>query len=292
MSSVTTVAAQAGIASSPASIAASTPRAVPPTGEPIRRNPPSAQRTNTMPHLHHSTSNLSTHSTRPSPAYQAAHLPPPPRPAASSSRASTNSSLPPSSLPMQASSSNGAGSLPPPPPRHSVSAPVSAPQPRNNGHSSSIPPASSSTHVASSSRLPSREVTPPPLAQRKSPPPTTPTRERLAALIRSDEKMSPNMAKQLAQNPVLLKLLKAVPPGAFNFSQNGESSKHSPDSEGAPTPTPSGPPGSSSKAGNAVTDPAEGCCNCGAMTTDIWRTKNMKDGTKKKVCNGELIWPP
>jgi hypothetical protein len=94
------------------------------------------------------------------------------------------------------------------------------------------------------------------------------------------------MAKQLAQNPVLLKLLKAVPPGNLNLGQVTDTNKQSPESGGAPTPTPSAPPvASSSKAVNAA--PSEGCCNCGAMTTDIWRTKNMKDGTKKKVCNGK-----
>lgn len=296
MASVTSVAVQGIVASSPASIAASTPRANPQNqNEPIRRNPPSsAPRNSTIPNLPHSSSNTSTQSVRPSPAHhQSATLPPPPRPMPSSSRTSTSSSLPPSSLPMQASSSAGPSSLPPPPPRHSSSAPVPVHPPRSNGHSSSVPPASSSTHVASSSsRNQSREVTPPPVPQRKSPPPSTPSRERLAALIRTDEKMSPSMAKQLAQNPVLLKLLKAVPPGGLSSmlgNGHAESSKHSPDSGGAPTPTPIGPPAPASKATNAVTDPAEGCCNCGAMTTDIWRTKNMKDGTKKKVCNGELL---
>jgi hypothetical protein len=321
-----------------ASVASATPRAHHP--EPIRRNPPSASSTSrgnagangnangsmgmpAMPNFHHSSSNASvhshshSHSVRPSPALghqSLPHLPAPNRPASASSRMSQPSSLPPSSIPMSASSSAGAGPSNPPQ-RPSSAASTHRPTPQhaqasyssqsqhqqNNGLSAH---ASSSTHVASS-RVRSREITPPPLPQRKSPPPSTPSREKLAALLRTDEKMSPSMAKHLAQNPVLLKLLKAVPPTALNFghdvkvgsglansSTNGNgngTANGSPDSEGAPTPTPSGPtaPSSNSKpAQKGMTTSAEGCCNCGVKESELWRTKAMKDGTKKKVCNG------
>ena len=332
--------------SSPVSVASATPRAHHP--EPIRRNPPSASSTggrgNTnsnangsgsmgmpaMPNFQHSSSTTSlhshSHSVRPSPTLghqSIPHLPPPNRPASASSRMSLPSSLPPSSIPMSASSSAGAGPSNPPQ-RPSSSASLHRPgqqhtqpgytsQPQhqqNNGASAHV---SSSNHVASS-RVHSREVTPPPLPQRKSPPPSTPSREKLAALLRTDEKMSPSMAKHLAQNPVLLKLLKAVPPTALNFGHdvkvgsglanggstsngNGNGNGGSPDSEGAPTPTPSGPTASSSTSKPAqkntptTTISAEGCCNCGVKESELWRTKAMKDGTKKKVCNGELREP-
>jgi len=261
--------------SSPASIAASTPRAQA-QQDPIRRNPPSAggSRIAGPPPFQHSSS-ASSISARPSPSAQ------PIRPPSSSSRPSLPSSLPPSSMPMSSSSSAGAGPS------------TIRPPPVTNGHLSHT----ASTNPAT--RVQSREVTPPPIPQRKSPPPSTPSREKLAALLRTDEKMSPSMAKHLAQNPVLLKLLKAVPPTALNFSQIHQSSnlnrasnagdKDSPESNEATTPTPSAPsmPSTSKQKPSSVFS-TEGCCNCGAKESELWRTKTMKDGTKKKVCNGEI----
>ena len=118
-----------------------------------------------------------------------------------------------------------------------------------------------------------RSITPPPPPARKSPPPSTPSRATLHALLRSDGKMSPELAKSLASNPMLLRLLRAVPPSATHVEK--------PPAKDQPVPT------------SITTQKAnEGCCNCGTMESELWRTKAMKGGIKKKVCNGESILCP
>lgn len=69
---------------------------------------------------------------------------------------------------------------------------------------------------------------------------------------------------------------------------NGD--KESPESNEATTPTPSAPsaPSTSKQKQPIRVFSTEGCCNCGAKESELWRTKTMKDGTKKKVCNGKL----
>ena len=240
-----------------------TPRAG--QSEPIRRGPPSAP----PPRVNASaTGSLppSSSSTRPSPINGPQPLPLHHRPSSASSRMSAQSPLASSS--MQLSSSSSAV--------NSYSTAPNRSTPRANPNP--LPPSSSSHAPSSSNRPSSREITPPPPPRRKSPPPTTPSREKLAALLRADDKMSPRMIKQLANHPVLLQLLKGA--GGMNTANNAKS----PESGDAPTPTPI----ASSSAGPPTTTATttEGCCNCGAMESELWRTKNMKDGTKKKVCNG------
>ena len=240
----------------------SVPSSLPP--QPSSSNAPSSSSLRPLSSLKHRPSPQTTNS--------------PTRTTSSSSHFQPNA-VPSSSIPMSVSSSADA-ELPPP------SRPSST-TPAINGHTaSSLPPPSTSARVSNSSR----EVTPPPPPPRKSPPPSTPSREKLHALLRSDEKMSPGLAKQLAANPVLLRLLKAVPASAGALSSLAISTtvstddKPSPDDE-APTPTPSA--SASVRANKAET--VEGCCNCGTMQSELWRTKNMKDGSKKKVCNGGLL---
>ena len=171
---------------------------------------------------------------------------------ASFQRGSIGSSLPPSSISMASSSSN-----------HAIPSRPSSVDPKQP----LVP-----------TPLISRHTTPPPALQRRSPPPSTPSRSTLHALLRSEGKMSPELAKTLANNPMLLRLLKAVPISAGPLSTLAVS-KLSP---GVDTHTPS--PTTRSRIHAPTT---EGCCNCGTMQSEIWRTKSMKDGSKKKVCNGE-----
>lgn len=175
---------------------------------------------------------------------------------ASSNRASGPSSLPPSSVPMASSSSN----------------PGIPSRPSSTDHRQSIPSAIISAPRPST---PPRPTTPPPPPQRKSPPPSTPSRATLHALLRSDGKMSPELANKLASNPMLLRLLKAVPPSAAPLTSLSETK---------PSPTVDTPTPSTSATIKYIS--TEGCCNCGTMESELWRTKAMKDGTKKKVCNG------
>ncbi len=173
-----------------------------------------------------------------------------------SSTASHRSSLPspnpPSSTPMASSTSY----------------PKIPSRPPSADQRSTLVPVPSSTSAAL------RPSTPPPPPQRKSPPPSTPSRATLHALLRSDGKMSPGLAQTLANNPMLLRLLKAVPPSAGPLSSLSET-KASPAPD---TPTPS--------TSTTVKLRTEGCDNCGTLESDLWRTKTSKDGTKKKVCNG------
>ena len=240
-----------------------------------------------LPNSHHSTS-AATSSLRPSPVMARPQLPPS-NGASSSSRSSLPPSAPPSSTPMAQTSSNG--------PVPSRSSSIDS-RPHLEHHSSSLPPPSHppqqpqyTQHAASLSHHDpsrSREVTPPPPPQRKSPPPSTPSRRTLHDLLRSDGKMSPELAKQLASNPMLLRLLKAVPSQATASSSLNVSSTNS--TEDKPSPAAETPTPSTSATLRPVLHPvpsSAGCSNCGATESEIWRTKVMKDGATKKVCNGE-----
>lgn len=108
--------------------------------------------------------------------------------------------------------------------------------------------------------------------------------------------MSPELVKQLTNNPVLLRLLKAVPSSSGALQAIREHVQNSPaaksrergergEREGTPTPTRSrAAPSGESKQYNV-----EGCYNCGTRHSDLWRSKAMKDGKKAKVCNGEFL---
>ena len=250
-------------------------------GGPVRANGSAPM---SLPNSHNSSSGP-TSSLRPSPVMAKPQLHPSTG-ASSSSRLSLPPSAPPSSTPMAQSSSNG--------PMPSRSSSFDA-RPALEHHSSSLPPPpeppqypQQSTSYSHSAPQRSRKVTPPPPPHRKSPPPSTPSRRTLHDLLRSDGKMSPELAKQLASNPMLLRLLKAVPShtgaaSSLNVSSNNPSEdKPSPAAE---TPTPS----TTATLRSVVLPgpPSAGCSNCGAMESDIWRTKVMKDGATKKVCNGQ-----
>ena len=251
------------------------------------------------------------------------------------SSAQPPSSLPPSLIPMASSSSAQSISRPSSaadhrhssvPPSSSASTGTSKPPPRSaalNGSSfTPQPPPSSQPLQSSSPKQPppprDRQVTPSPRPQPKSPPPSTSSRATLRALLQSDSKMSPGLAKSLATNPTLLKLLKAVPASALsgnnlrsdsNPSTSSSSSKSNHGSNGTngnpfavglgtqsgsasdvkPSPAVSDIPTPSST--NTIRADGEGCCNCGTTETDVWRIKRLKDGTEKKVCNSKSTPP-
>ncbi|WRT63204.1 uncharacterized protein IL334_000107 [Kwoniella shivajii] len=248
------------------------------------------------------------------------------RPSSSLSHRPSSSSMPPSSLPALPSSSNLPSSRPSSSTgesRQSQPQPQ-APRPLPQSQSQSQPQPPMKTHKparaehtqahaqlqAGPSQARNREVTPPPIPRSKSPPPSTPSRAKLHALLRADGMMSPDLARHLASNPVLLNLLKAVPTNSnaltalrnitgINKSPHDKIKKGSgsalasasildddkerDNSPEATTPTPSAPPLlTPSKMTRNMT---EGCCNCGTMTSSCWRTKKMKDGTPRKVCD-------
>ncbi|OCF38311.1 hypothetical protein I317_07925 [Kwoniella heveanensis CBS 569] len=224
------------------------------------------------------------------------------RPSSALSHRPSSSSMPPSSLPALPSSSNS--NMP------SSRPPSSTGENRSSAPLKSEPPSipSSSSQIAESSKAASqrnREVTPPPLPRPKSPPPSTPSRAKLHALLRADGMMSPDLARHLASNPVLRNLLKAVPSssnalatlrnvsGINNLPANGDKGKKpfgsgddEEDKDGSPeretTPTPIAPPQPTPR---SVRNTKDGCCNCGTMVSSCWRTKKMKDGTPRKVCD-------
>nr|XP_031862058.1 uncharacterized protein CI109_002471 [Kwoniella shandongensis]KAA5529130.1 hypothetical protein CI109_002471 [Kwoniella shandongensis] len=220
------------------------------------------------------------------------------RPSSSSlpSHRASSSSLPPSSLPPHPSSSNSNSNLP------SSSRPSSA---AGNRPPPVKPDPPQQTQQPESSRAASqqRQITPPPVPRPKSPPPSTPSRAKLHALLQADGMMSPNLARHLASNPVLRNLLKAVPsnsgaltalrnitgitgpgPGndkgkkVENTNRNGDGDKEDSPEATTPTPTPNKPL-------PELRNMRDGCCNCGTMVSSCWRTKKMKDGTPRKVCD-------
>ncbi|ORY26492.1 hypothetical protein BCR39DRAFT_540955 [Naematelia encephala] len=220
-----------------------------------------------------STSAAPSPSLRPSPAI-AYPKPsqPPPRPSSDlhrpSSAASLSTSLPASSVPMAVSSS-------------AQSRPSSSAASRE---SSLAAPQSNPSAPAPSNRSESRHTTPPPSERPRSPPPSTPARATLRQLLDAEGKLSPDVVRHLTENPVLRRLLKAVPQTAVltslreahnATSPTKDRPKASPARTGTPTPSSS----------HTVKPSVEGCCNCGVTESELWRTKNMKDGTKKKVCN-------
>ncbi|KAL1405344.1 hypothetical protein Q8F55_008975 [Vanrija albida] len=127
--------------------------------------------------------------------------------------------------------------------------------------------------------LASRESTPPrsaaPTAPLRTPPPPSPSRAALMSLLKSEGKMSPEMARKLANNQFLVRLLKALPPGA-----NGEAAAARP--LGVEKPT-----SNTSESSWAPTPPTstDACYNCGATESDQWMTKKLKDGRAGRVCN-------
>ncbi|TXT04848.1 hypothetical protein VHUM_03931 [Vanrija humicola] len=120
--------------------------------------------------------------------------------------------------------------------------------------------------LASRESTPPRSV-PPTAAPVRTPPPPSPSRAALMSLLKSEGKMSPEMARKLANNQFLVRLLKALPPGA-----NGEAG-------GSPSRSVTRPP--------VPTPPAttDACYNCGATESDQWMTKKLKDGRAGRVCN-------
>ncbi|KAK8844751.1 hypothetical protein IAR55_006601 [Kwoniella newhampshirensis] len=207
----------------------------------------------------------------------------------------SSSSLPPSSLPPHPSSSNSNLNAP------SSSRPSSAAG--NRQPVKPEPPSQAPLNQPESSRAASqqRQITPPPIPRPKSPPPSTPSRSKLHALLQADGMMSPNLARHLASNPVLRNLLKAVPsnsgaltalrnitgitgpgPGQEKGKKadngNGDGDKDESPEATTPTPTPNKPL-------PELRNMRDGCCNCGTMVSTCWRTKKMKDGTPRKVCD-------
>ncbi|ORX35069.1 hypothetical protein BD324DRAFT_682976 [Kockovaella imperatae] len=283
-----------GSASSPGSSSTNSV-ALPPQGASVSRTEPIRRAASTAPSapvrangsaampLPPSSSSAST--VRPSPGELKSSLP------SSSNQASSSSnrlSLPPSqpsssSIPMALTSSNGPPPSETPPPRQTQSP---AHDRTNYSKTSTLgppPPPSGPSLADRSSASKSRDITPPPAPRPRSPPPSTPSRKKLHDLLRYDGTMSPQLASQLAHNPMLLKLIKAIPANASAFASlnashdanSGEDDKQSPAVE---TPTPS-------STSTARVSTAMGCSNCGAMESELWRTKKLKDGSMKKVCN-------
>ncbi|WWC90197.1 uncharacterized protein L201_005130 [Kwoniella dendrophila CBS 6074] len=234
------------------------------------------------------------------------------RPSSSLSQRPSSTTMPPSSLPALPSSSN----MPSSRPSSSIGdSRQSAPPPQQPIANKAE--ASTSQSQAGPSIQRNRQVTPPPIPRSKSPPPSTPSRSKLHALLRADGMMSPELARHLASNPVLRNLLKAVPTNSTSFaalrnmtginkspSSNVESKNktkkslrngnngvgsddkdkdNEDDSPEATTPTPSHPP--LPTPGRITRNMQDGCCNCGTLTSSCWRTKKMKDGTPRKVCD-------
>ncbi|WVR03083.1 hypothetical protein IAU60_000072 [Kwoniella sp. DSM 27419] len=289
--------------SSPSRPAASTPASIPrssPLVNSVSRLNGSTPTLSTVPRPGPSAS--STGTARPPPtSTQSGNVPAhagnghPSRPSSSLSHRASSSSMPPSSLPALPSSSNAPSSRP-----SSSTGENPMPAPMAQPPTRPAPPSQQAESSRAAAQR-SREVTPPPVARLKSPPPSTPSRAKLHALLRADGMMSPDLARHLASNPVLRNLLKAVPSNSnalsalrnitgINNPPNAVKKKEEEDDKDgsgdeATTPTPSAPPLPTPRTVRPVRNTEDGCCNCGTMVSSCWRTKKMKDGTPRKVCD-------
>ncbi|KAL7420409.1 hypothetical protein Q5752_005379 [Cryptotrichosporon argae] len=220
------------------------------------------------------------------------------------SQPSSSTPVPPTSASLQPSSGTG---------RSSSAAPMPAvkAEPRRT---SSIPPPPAPARPTTPPRSrpvtppPARPITPPRSRQHKTPPPPSPSRAALLNMLSNDGKMSPELARKLADNTFLLKLWKSVPaakalvngyaagpdasPGAgpstagVAVAANGHSGvgPHGPSALGRNGMTPANP-ARNAREGSPTPRQADVCCNCGSVKSDQWMTKKVKDGTPKKVCN-------
>ena len=230
--------------------AAPTPSSV--TGGTIARPSPQPQAPPTM--IHRSSLNVpfsnASHggagSSRLSPLSQSTPLPS----RSSLSPHMTSTSFPPSSVPMLPTSSNGAE-------------PQLAAQPKVE-----------------------RPTTPPPPPQPRSPPASTPSRKTLRDLIRSDDKIPPEIARHFANHPIIQRLLKAVP----NRTEVLSELKNDMQSQDLGVPinghAQQATSPRSTVAGTPLGNLGDPCCNCGTTVSNSWLAKKARDGSVQRVCEG------
>jgi len=124
-------------------------------------------------------------------------------------------------------------------------------------------------------------------------PQPSPTRATLIKLLKSEGKMSPEMARRLANNDFLQRLMKALPPGEVDKVAVSPGARPPSQLRSDPMSGPSSVLMSSSAPPSEAWAPtptsAEFCYNCGATdTVGQWMRKKMKDGSQGLVCNREL----
>jgi hypothetical protein len=131
--------------------------------------------------------------------------------------------------------------------------------------------------------------TPPPRPVDTAPPrtPASPTRATLIKLLKSEGKMSPEMAKRLAQNDFLQKLMKALPPGEVSEAVVSPGRPIREIAAMSSIPPSSAP---ASEAWAPTPTDTDACYNCKATeTVGQWMRKKLKDGSLGLVCNREFI---
>lgn len=149
---------------------------------------------------------------------------------------------------------------------------------------------------------PSQPVQPSPLSQSLQPPSVPPSpNELLSQLLpalkqaSAGNALSPEVAKQISSNPALLKILKAMAPTpAATTVPSPLETKPSPSaSTTTHTPMPQSTPAAIPVDFPSGTTPsiysAEPCYNCGTHESACWRTKKLRDGQSRKVCDGECF---
>lgn len=235
----------------------------------------------------------------------------------------TSSSLQGMPRPMAATPMPRQSSLPPAPsaqgPREAT---VTVPDRTAPPTSPENPPADSATSQTPRNRAEeptsqppldrAREVTPPPAPAPRSPPPSTPRRANLYALLRSDSKMSPGLARQLTNNPELLKLLKAMPasPRGAPVGRGDPPSPSKPPpppptahptalAKAAPAPPKASPAFSDLQSPAAGTETGiglkadvvaeQGCSNCGTLSSRSWLGRTNNAGQFCRVCYGKSL---
>ncbi|WWC57587.1 uncharacterized protein I303_100119 [Kwoniella dejecticola CBS 10117] len=254
----------------------------------------------------------------PVPAHQAG--PSSSRPSSSLSHRASSSSMPPSSLPALPSSSN----IPSSRPSSSVGDRPNQTQTGAHPRNGSAPPKPESSNQAGPSRN-REVTPPPVARPKSPPPSTPSRSKlhallradgmmspELARHLASNPVLR-NLLKAVPSNSNALTALRSITginrsPTAIalekgkksahngNGHGNGTGNDHhghgggndgSDDKEGSPeatTPTPSNAP--LPTPGRITRNmQADGCCNCGTTVSSCWRTKKMKDGTPRKVCD-------
>lgn len=219
---------------------------------------------------------------------------PPPKPTSSPLRHTTT--LPP----MHASNSQPTAG----PSRTIRSTPAAPPPPLKSAPSSQereAPGSPTPTRRARDRTPPPRPIDP---SLMRTPQPS-PTRGTLLKLLKSEGKMSPEMAKRLANNGFIQKLMKALPPTdpesvaavlspskalrAIMSPSNGRSHPHSDPASSSAMPASDA---SWAPVRTPTEDSATECChNCGGTdSSGQWMEKKLKEGGTWRVCNRECLW--
>lgn len=140
-----------------------------------------------------------------------------------------------------------------------------------------------------------RENTPPPPPKQdirpRTPPPQSPSRAALMNLLKNEGKVSPDMARKIANSDFLVRLLKASG-GSPSKNRPALATTQPPNKQATRLPEaklgdekPHPPSDHVSPWAATPSNPSDACYNCGTTESSQWMSKKLKDGSTGRVCN-------